>query len=189
VADISGLAASLGMALGGPLAIAAGLLLLLFGRRLYWLFAGIVGFAAVFTVAGRLVPELSSQATLFVALGAGAIGAVVTIFAHKVLLGIVGGLAGALIALWQVQSFGVERGLEWLVAAVVGGLIGAWLVSRVFEFALALLSSLVGAQLLLDAMTVRATWVLPAYIGLVVFGLFFQLIRSKGGKRERRRKG
>lgn len=172
--------------MGGPAAIAAGALLLLFGRRLYWLFAAVVGFVATFLLFGRLAPELSDEATLLVALGGGILGAVVTIFAHKILLGLVGGLGGGLIALWQVQALGVERGVAWLLAALLGAVLGAWLVSGLFEFALVLLSSLLGAQLLLDASPVPQQWFLIAYLGLVAFGLFFQLARSRRRRRRRR---
>jgi len=54
------------------------------------------------------------------------------------------------------------------------------------------LSSLLGAQLLLDAWPVDL-WQLPAdgfllaYWGLVAFGLFFQLVRSKRRQRRHRR--
>jgi hypothetical protein len=184
--DLSALAESMRVSLGHPLALGAGTLLLLFGRRLYWLMAGVVGFVVVFTLAGRLAPELSDQASLLVSVGAGVLGAIVTVFAHKALLGVVGGLGGGLIALWQVQNLGVEQGLLWLVVAIVGGLLGAWLVSRLFEFALALLSSLLGAQLLLDAFDVSPSWSVIAYLGLVAFGLFFQLLRSKRSKRKKK---
>lgn len=164
----------------------AGVLLLLFGRRLYWLFAAVVGFVATFLLVGRLAPELSEEAALIVALGAGVVGAVVMIFAHKILLGLIGGLGGGLIALWQVQALGIERGVAWLLAGLLGAVIGAWLVSGLFEFALVLLSSLLGAQLLLDAWPVAPRWFLLAYFGLVAFGIFFQLVRSK---RRRKRRG
>jgi hypothetical protein len=183
--DLTSLAEGLRTTLGGALAIAAGALLLLFGRRLYWLFAAVVGFVVAFLLAGRLAPELSESAALLVSVAAGVVGAVVTVFAHKILLSLIGGLAGGLIALWQVQVLGVERGVAWLLAALLGAVIGAWLVSSLFDFALALLSSLLGAQLLLDAWPVDRQWLLPAYCGLVALGLFFQLIR---GRRRRPRK-
>jgi len=170
------------------MAMAAGALLLLFGRRLYWLFAAVVGFVATFLIVGRLAPELSDQAALLVGLGGGIVGAVVTIFAHKILLGLVGGLGGGLIALWQVQALGLERGIAWLLAALLGAVVGAWLVSGLFDFALALLSSLLGAQLLLDAWPVPPQWFLIVYFGLAAFGLFFQLARSKRPRKRRRDK-
>lgn len=187
--ELIGVAESVRLTLGGPLAVAAGVLMLLFGRRLYWLVAGVVGFVVVFVLAERLLPELSESATLVVSVVAGVAGAVLVIFAHRLLLGLVGGLGGALVALWQAQHFGLERGLPWLLAAVVGGLLGAWLTSRLFEFALALLSSLLGAQLLVDALPVPDEWFLVAYGGLAAFGLFFQLVRSRRRKRHRRPRG
>lgn len=185
--DLNSLAEGLRSTLGSPMATAAGALLLLFGRRLYWLFAAVVGFVATFLLAGKLLPELSDQAGLLLALGGGVVGAVVTVFAHKILLGLVGGLGGGLIALWQVQALGVERGIAWVLAALLGAVVGAWLVSGLFEFALALLSSLLGAQLLLDAWPPPSQWFLMAYLGLAAFGLFFQLARSRRRRGRNRR--
>jgi MFS family permease len=184
--DLSSLAEGLRTTLGGTLAIVAGALLLLFGRRLYWLFAAVVGFVAVFLLTGTLAPQLSESTALFVAVAAGLVGAVVTVFAHKILLSLIGGVAGGLIALWQIQVLGVEQGIAWLLAALLGAVVGAWLVSSLFDFALVLLSSLLGAQLLLDAWPVDPGWFLPAYCGLVALGLFFQLIRSR--RRSKKRK-
>ncbi len=184
--DLSGAADGLRSSLGGPLAIVAGLLLLLFGRRLYWLLAAVVGFVAVYSLSGRLLPEVGEETMLWLSLLCGVAGAVLAVVAHRFLLSVVGGLGGILVALWQVQQLGVERGVAWLVAAIVGGLLGAWLLSRLFELALAVLSSLLGAQLLVDRLPLPSEWLLAAYLGLVAFGLFFQLLRSR--RRERRKR-
>lgn len=186
--ELTSLADSLRQGLGAPLAVVAGALLLLFGRRLYWFFAGIVGFVATFLLVGRLMPELNEGAALVVALIGGAAGAVLTVFAHRLLLGVIGALGGGLIALWQAQALGLEQGAAWLLAVVLGVVVGAWLISALFEFALALLSSLLGAQLLVDVFAIEPQWVLPAYLGLVGFGLLFQLMRSKRRRKRRRRK-
>jgi uncharacterized membrane protein len=78
--QIGELAASFRTTLGGPLAIFAGTLLLLLGRRLYWLLAGVVGFVVAFVVVPRLLPEVDQDMTLVVALLAGVVGAVVVVF-------------------------------------------------------------------------------------------------------------
>jgi uncharacterized membrane protein YeaQ/YmgE (transglycosylase-associated protein family) len=182
--QIGELAASLKTTLGPALAIVAGALLLLLGRRLYWLLAGVVGFVLAFVLVPRLLPEIEPDMALLVAIVAGVVGAVVVVFAHKVVLGLVGALAGALIAVWQAQSLGLEKGLGWLAVAILGGVIGAWLVSRVFEFALALLSALLGAQLLMDTLPVPERYAVVAYFGLIACGLVVQLVFLR-----RRRRG
>ncbi len=184
--DLSGMAEGLRSSLGGPLAAVAGVLLLLYGRRLYWLLAAVVGFVAVFTLSGRVLPEIGEETMLWASLLCGVAGALLAVVAHRFLLSVVGGLGGVLIALWQVQQLGVDRGVAWLVAAIVGGLLGAWLLSRLFELALAVLSSLLGAQILVDRLPVPPQWLLVTYLGLVAFGLFFQLLRSR--QRERRKR-
>lgn len=174
----------LGGSLGATAALVVGGALLLFGRRIYWLAAGVVGFVAVFVLTRRLAPELSEQALLLVAVVAGIAGAALAIFAHKVLLGLLGAAGGGMIALWQAQALGVDRGVGWLVAAVVGGLIGAWLLARLFELALIALSSLLGAQLVVDAAFVPPEWRLVTYVGLAAVGI---LVQATGARRKRRR--
>ncbi len=183
LAQVGELADRIGGSVGTVAAVVIGALLILFGRKLYWLAAGVVGFGAVFMLTRRLVPELSPEALLITAVVAGIVGAALAIFAHKVLLGLVGGAGGALIGLWQAQAWGVEQGVGWLVAAVVGGLLGAWLVAKLFEFALVLLSSLLGAQLVVDGLTPPSKWVLPVFVVLVAVGLLAQL----RGRRRRKR--
>ncbi len=179
IEELGALAEKIGASLGETMAVGVGIALILFGRRLYWLAAAVVGFVAVFLVSQRIAPELSQQASLVLSVIAGVAGAALAVFAHKVLLGLVGGVGGALIGLWQAQTFGLERGAWWLVAALAGCLLGAWLVGRLFEFALVLLSSLLGAQLVVEAVTLPAGWFVPSYLGLVAVGVLYQLMRSR----------
>ena len=55
--DLNAVAQSVRTSLGNPLALGAGVLLLLFGRRLYWLMAGVVGFRAKLILFERLIDQ------------------------------------------------------------------------------------------------------------------------------------
>lgn len=55
---------------------------------------------------------------------------------QRIAIGVVGFLAGALIAISLAGVLSVERGLWYWVAPVVGGLIGALLLATLFDWAL-----------------------------------------------------
>ena len=64
---------------GHLLGLGIGVLLLVFGRKLFWLFVG-VGFLWGFQIASQLLPANSQIAILAAALVLGLIGAVLAIF-------------------------------------------------------------------------------------------------------------
>jgi hypothetical protein len=128
-----------------------GLVLLLFGRRLYWLFSGIVGFFVGLYLAYQLLPSGPEWLALLGGLLVGACGALVAVFFQKVALAVAGFLAGAYSVFWLSGEMGWALGaLQWLVA-LAAGVVGALLVRALFEIGLVLLSSLLGAALLVQA--------------------------------------
>jgi hypothetical protein len=101
------------------------------------------------------------------------LGALLAITLQKIAIGLVGFIAGGLIALWLLRALALDPGaIQWLVF-IGGGILGALLLAALFEWGLILLSSLVGANLLVSGAGGLIT--LPAnllpIIFLVVFGL------------------
>ena len=70
--------------------VLVGLLLLVLGRRLYWLFVAGMGFLYGLELAPRLLPEQSETMIVIVALVMALVGALVAVVATKVVLGIIG---------------------------------------------------------------------------------------------------
>ncbi|MDQ1300995.1 MAG: hypothetical protein QG637_916 [Chloroflexota bacterium] len=147
--------------------------LLVAGRRLFWLFVAGVGFVIGLSLAPRLLPNQSEGVILVAALAIGLLGALIAQFAQKAAVSIVGFLGGGWLALWILRTLAGDVGAAQWVAFVVGGIIGVVLLSTLFEWGLALLSSLVGANLLTSALLRLA----PAFDGpvflifLVLFGV------------------
>lgn len=168
---------------------AAGLLLLLAGRRLYWLFVGILGAVAGLWVADAVLGLQSGTASLVAALAAGLSGAILAVLVQKVIVAVLGGLAG----LWGVAvlldsvplpSDLPHPDLVRLVLLAVGAVVGALLAARLFEAALMILSSLAGAALLTTALDLRAAAALAALTGFTAFGLLIQgRILGRPGRR------
>ncbi|MDX1502263.1 MAG: DUF4203 domain-containing protein [Thermoanaerobaculia bacterium] len=164
----------------------AGGLLLVAGRRLYWLFVGVAGFVVGFLLAERLGLPGPDWAGLLAALLLGALAAMLAVFFQKVAVGAVGFLGGAALALvvGDTLAWGLS-GWIWLVALVCG-VVGAVLTRALFELSLVLLSSLAGASLVVQG----AGWTDPeATVALLLLagaGILVQLVSGRG---RRRRKG
>jgi hypothetical protein len=159
--------------------ILVGLLLLLFGRRLYWLFVAAIGFMIGLEMGPRLLPAQPDLVIIVVAFGLALIGALLAIVATKIVLAIVGFAAGGGIAMLWLPDVGRERDVVGLLVYVVAGVIGALLLLVVFDWALVFLSSLAGATLIV--VTVERFLEMPPFfataliVGLTIVGTLVQV--------------
>lgn len=123
-----------------------GLAVLFFGRRLFWLFVGCVGFIAGFEIASAVLQARPEWMILLIALGAGLLGAIASVFLQRIFLVVAGFLAGgyclSTLALMALHT--QEKAVLW-TAFGVGGLLGAVLTATLLDPALIALSSLAGA--------------------------------------------
>lgn len=127
---------------------------LFFGRLLFWLFVGAAGFVAGFELALVFLGDQSFWLALIVALIAGVLGSIVAAFAQRLAVAVAGFVAGGYFLLNLVRLLGAAGGPPNTVAAILyvaGGLIGAVLISLLFDPTLILLSSALGATLLTQA--------------------------------------
>jgi hypothetical protein len=131
--------------------MAVGFALLLLGRRLYWLFVAGIGFLTGMELAPRLLPGRPEWVFLVAALGLALLGAVLAIVAQKLIIALVGFLAGGAIGVLLLRTLGADgEALTWLVY-VVCGIVGVLLVLALFEWGLILLSAIAGANLIVGA--------------------------------------
>ena len=134
-----------------------GLLLLLLGRRLFWLFVAVAGFVIGMEAAPFILPHQAELFTLVVALVLGIAGAFLAIFVQKLAIalgGFVGGgyLAAVLVAP-MLGGAGVRYPGAWL-CFLIGGILGAILMIACFNWALIVLSSLQGAHLIVRSLSI-----------------------------------
>ncbi|MBU4304780.1 MAG: hypothetical protein KJ893_04040 [Candidatus Omnitrophica bacterium] len=130
--------------------ILLGILLLMLGRKLFWLFVGGIGF--VFGLEySSVVLQGSSQGTILVtALVLAIIGVVLAFVVQKAGIAVAGFLSGGYIALSIIHELGINIGwLPWVVF-LAGGCCGVILVKFLFDWALVVLSSLTGALLIIE---------------------------------------
>ncbi|MBN2412229.1 hypothetical protein JXQ31_11100 [candidate division KSB1 bacterium] len=153
----------------------AGLILLFMGRKFFWLFVGLVGFASGFYTAQYVFAFNNLLVTLILSIGLGLLGALMAIFVQRIAVFFSGFMAG-----WYfTRSFLIFAGLSalpflWLVA-LAGGIIGAVLLSMAFDYALIVLSAAVGALAIIHSNFLLTDSNIFIFIVLFFIGLIFQI--------------
>jgi len=149
-----------------------GLAVLLFGRRLFWLFVG----AAGFFIGLHLAPTLfqgPEWLMVVVALGLGLVGAVLAVVFQWLAVGLAGFAAGVEGGLAVAAALGLADRWAWAVT-LVAGIVVAALVLWLWDPVLVVLSALVGAALL-DPLVPVSSAVHPwIFLGLAIIGIIVQ---------------
>lgn len=128
--------------------ILAGICLLMFGRRLFWLFVGITGFLYGLLLGPGFIHNQPGWVILAVAAAAGIIGSVLAIFLQRVVIALAGFSSGAYLAFSLMNSLYPGMGQNAWIVSIVVGVCCAVLFSVFFDWAIILLSSLLGAFLI-----------------------------------------
>src|SRR5262245_52324544 len=97
-----------------------GLAVLLFGRRLFWLFVGAVGFAVGLHVARAVLADRPEWVVLIAALILGLIGAMLAIVFQWLAVGLGGFAAGVEGSLLVAGALGWDGSWLWAVAFAAG---------------------------------------------------------------------
>jgi hypothetical protein len=153
-----------------------GIVILFFGRKLFWLCVAAVGFAAGVQIAPLLVNEASSLLALVIALAFGVIGVLLALFIQKIAIAVLGFLAGGKLATAIAAAFFVQYAQYSTIIFVVGGIVGAILLLAVFGWALIIVSSFIGAYLIQSAIVLPPTGSTLVFIGLAILGIFVQAV-------------
>lgn len=165
------------------LRLAIGGLLLVLGRKLFWLFVAAVGFAAGWAVATSLLHIEPEWLALVLAILVGVAGALLAHFVSRLAVGLGGFLAGGFLALSLAALLELQAVWIGWVAFVAGGILGALLLGAALEWALIGLSSLAGALLIVGSLDLSPTVHLLALFGLFLVGVILQAA-LRGGERK-----
>ncbi len=151
-----------------------GVLLLAFGRRLYWLFVGGIGFVVGLWFVNGLTSRPPDLPSLLIAFGAGVVGAVLALFLQRFAVVAAGLLAGAWLGAELWRAFAVPPPKTPWLPALLGGVLGALLSATLFDAVLIVLSSLVGAALLAELFGGRRGTQAAVFVLLSLLGIVFQ---------------
>jgi len=147
--------------------VVAGGMLLLFGRKLFWLFVAIVGFLVGMMYIPELLPAQPNEVILTVSLIAGLLGALLSVLLQKFAVAVAGLIAGGYIAYYLLQTVSINVGeFQWL-AILAGALLGAVLAGSMYDWALILITSASGAVIATQYLR------LATPINLVVLSVLF----------------
>jgi len=151
-----------------------GLAVLLFGRKLFWLFVAVAGFVLGVMITPSLLPNQPDWVVLLVALGLGILGAVLAIVIQEVAVAVAGFIFGGYALLVILAAISVDPGQWNWVMFIIGGVIGAVLVLFLFDPALIGLSALVGANLITSMIKLDPPLNLVLFVVLFIVGVVFQ---------------
>jgi hypothetical protein len=158
--------------------ILIGAALLLFGRSLFRLFVGGVGFLVGFNFASQAFQGQSQWVLLLIALCVGLVAAILSIFLQRVVVAIAGFFAGGyfLSGLALAVLHNNQPAVAW-IAFVVGGVVGTILTTALLDPALILLSSLAGATAIAQNVPLSPAGKGLLFILLLLFGIVIQALQ------------
>lgn len=160
-----------------------GATILLFGRKLFWLFVAALGFAVGLEIAAYFMRDPPAWITLVIALGLGILGALLAIMLQKLAIGVAGFVAGGRFASAVLAAFFVDYSHYRGITFVIGGIVGALLLLALFDWVLILLSSVEGAHLIGSGITLPHTGAVILFCALALLGVVVQGSMLRGSRR------
>jgi hypothetical protein len=154
--------------------IVLGILLLVSGRKLFWLSVGIVGFLVGISLGARFFADQTQWIRLLIALFTGAIGAALAVFLQRLAVSAAGFIAGGYILNLMLQMVGLRFNIPTWVVYLIGGVIGLILVAALFDWALIGLSSFGGAFLFVQTLGVSSWLRVFMLVVLILIGVGIQ---------------
>ena len=161
--------------------ILAGLIVLLFGRPLYWALIAVLGFLIGFDLVQDLAISDSTLIRMLIAIGAGILAAGLAVAFQWLAFGLVGFLSGSYLVQAALERYDVPTDNQalWILA---GGVVGAIIAMMLADWAVIVLSALAGAMMISDQLTVDHQTRLIVLLGLTIGGVAFQGNRLKREK-------
>ncbi len=169
--------------LNAVLPIALGVAALFFGLRLFWLFAAVVGFAVGWWLVGLFFKDLGVLQVI-IGIIVGLILAGLTRALGKWAIRIVAGLAGFVMLPLLLGNLGMLGGLNELLWSLLGFALGFVLAVFMADWAVIILSALLGAGLIMSGLDLlfkaQLSQVLHLILSfvLVIVGIMFQSRRK-----------
>ncbi len=150
---------------------AMGLVILFAGRRLFWLFVCVAGFASGLQAAPLLLGTQPFWMVWGVGLVCGLIGALLAFFYQKAAIIVGGFLAGVFLSLHLLPVTTTETVALIRIGCGIAGAIALFLV---FDWTLIVLSAMIGAGLVIDGVGRPLPYALLFYIVLCAVGIVVQ---------------
>jgi len=158
--------------------IILGIPLLIWGRKLFWLFVGTVGFISGFWLGQRFLVVQEEWIIIGLGIVLGLMGILFAVMVQKFAVTITGFLAGVYLMYTMMDNINLSLGPWDIFVYLAGGMLSTLLVLSLFDWALIILSSLVGAamisQISFDMVRFEGGPRTLIFIVLLVIGLIVQ---------------
>ena len=154
--------------------IIVGIILLLLGRKIYFLFVAGIGFIVGVYYAQNYLINLTPMLVIFFGLVIGFIGTLIALFAQNISLVIAGALSGMYIAQVLATYIPFNFGSQGWALWVIGAIVGAGLMIVFFDWAIITLSSLTGSFLIMSSYSYSPLITLIAVAVLTLIGIGIQ---------------
>jgi hypothetical protein len=154
------------------LIVLLGLIVLVYGRRLFWMFVAIAGFLAGMEFTRAIFVNQPYWVMLLGGFSAGLIGSLLAVFVERIAFAIAGFLAGAYLGLIIYHSSGFMG--KDIFFIILGGLIGVLFSGLLMNWAIILLSSLVGAAAISSRLELDQTFRVVVFVVLIIIGAYTQ---------------
>jgi len=159
-----------------PIRLIMGIALLAFGRKIYWLMVGVIGFVVGYLLAAEFLGGAAEWLLILIGLVAGLIGAGLAIFLQSLAIAIAGFLGGGFVTIQMLTLLGVSDGTFSWIPFILGGILGLILVSVLFDWALIVLSSLVGAFMVTQVIDPNLDTSSFIFFILLILGIVIQAL-------------
>lgn len=165
------------------LPLASGVVLLFAGRKFFWLIVAILGFLFSFQFIQTQFPNVDQETTFVVGAVLGIAGAILAVFVQKMAIALAGFLAGGLIGTTLWDTLGQNGDLS-LFVFIGAGFLGCLLMMFLFDWALVIMTSLMGSALLIEVFELQQQGMAGfLFLGLALLGIFIQSWHSPAKKR------
>ena len=159
--------------------ILTGALLLCYGRKLFWLFVGVLGFAIASEVTAELLKGEPALVQLLISVAVGFVGIIIAITIQEIAIALAGFMAGGYFLTLLIETWGLQFHYHSWIIFLVGGIIGALLMVWMFDWALIVLSSATGANLIIQSFRMNSAMASAVFIVLFVLGIVIQARLTK----------
>jgi len=156
-----------------------GFMVLIAGSQLYWFFAAVVAFLIGDFAAISLFSFDPGTDVILVGVGAAAIGILLTITARKPAMILTGFLAGVLAANTLPELFNWAPLFNPWFLLIAGGIVGGLSVVFAYSYAVVLLSSIIGAQMIALSVHLASVDPLVMFIAVLILGIGVQLLLAQ----------
>jgi hypothetical protein len=151
-----------------------GILLLVIGRRFYWFFISTVGFIAGISISYYFIHNTSILIEILIALVAGVVGIILANLIQRIAIIAAGSLAGGYTFIGILNILNLQLGLPTWLLFIIGAVIGFTFMSIIFDWALIVFTSSMGALLISQNLPIPNHLVAGVFFILFFVGIILQ---------------